>query len=72
MIKDYDLKILYHPSRVNVVANALSIKKQVDVAAMITSQKHIVEDLRRMNVEVVLGNVEACLASLRQIPTLQS
>ena len=65
LIKDYNLEILYHPGKPNVVADALSKEKLVDVAAMITSQKEIVEDLRKMRVEVVLGNVEVKLASLR-------
>ena len=34
------------------------------VAALITAQKEIVEDLRRLDVEVVLGDVEAHIASL--------
>ena len=70
LIKDYDLEILYHPRKANVVADALSRKKQVDVVAMITSRKEIVEDLRRLEVEVVIGDVEAQLASLRLQLTL--
>ena len=72
LTKDYDLEILYHPRKANVVVDVLSRKKQVDVAAMITSRKEIVEDLRRMEVEVVVGDVEGRLASLRLQPTLQS
>ena len=72
MIKDYDLEILYHPGKANVVADALSRKKQMNVAALITTQKWLVEDLRRMDIEVVLGDVEVCLASLRLQPDLQS
>ena len=45
LTKDYDLEILYHPRKANVVTDALSRKKQVDVAAMITSRKEIVKDL---------------------------
>ena len=37
LIKDYDLEILYHPGKANVVANTLSRKKQVDVVVMLTS-----------------------------------
>ena len=65
LIKDYDLEILYHPGKANVVVDALSCKKQVNVVAMITSQKEIIEDLRRLDVEVVLEEVEARLSSLR-------
>ena len=45
LIKEYDLEIHYHPRKANVVADAMSRKKQVDVVIMITSQKEIVEDL---------------------------
>ena len=65
LIKDYDLEIPYHPSNANVVADALSRKKQANVAALITSQKEIIEDLRRLDVEVVLEGVGISLARLR-------
>ena len=45
LIKDYDLEILYHPGKANVIADALSRKKQMNVAALITSQRYILEDL---------------------------
>ena len=38
LIKDYDLEILYHLGKANVVVDALNRKKQVDVATMITNQ----------------------------------
>ena len=72
LIKDYDLEILYHPGKANVVADALSRKKQMNVAALITTQQWLVEDLRRMDIEVVLGDVEVRLASLSLQPDLQS
>ena len=71
LIKDYDLEILYHRGKANVVTDALSRKKQMNVAALITSQECIIEDLRRMDIEVVMGDVEARLASLRLQPELQ-
>ena len=45
LIKDYDLEILYHLSKANVVANALSHKKQINATNLITNQKEIIEDL---------------------------
>ena len=70
LIKNYDLEILYHPGKANVVADALSRKKQMNIAALITSQRYILEDLRRLDIEVVMGDVEARLASLRLQPDL--
>ena len=72
LIKDYDLEILYHPGKANVVTDALSHKKQVSLVPTITSQKEILEDLRQLDIEVVVGDVEKYLASLRLQPTLQS
>jgi hypothetical protein len=38
LIKDYDYEINYHPSKANVVADALSRKSTVDLAALGISQ----------------------------------
>lgn len=65
LINNYDLEILYHSGKANVVVNALSRKKQVDMVAMFTSQKWIIKDLIRTDVEVTLGDIEARLTSLR-------
>ena len=35
LVKDYDIEILYHPSKTNVVADALS-RKAIHTSAMIT------------------------------------
>ena len=72
MVKDDDLEILYHSGKANVIANALSREKQVSSMPAITSQKEILEDLRRLDVEVVVGDIEKRLTSLRLQPTLQS
>ena len=70
LIKDYDLEILYHPGEANVVADALSRKRSYGVAAMLTSQKAILDELRKLDVEVLTESVEAQLGSLKLQPTL--
>ena len=70
LIKDYDLEILYPPGKANVVANALSKKRKDGIAALLTSQKPSLEEMRKLNLEVTIETVEAKLASLRLRPTL--
>ena len=37
LIKDYDVEILYHPGKANVVADVLSRKREGNLAALITT-----------------------------------
>uniref|UniRef100_A0A2N9F3Y9 RNA-directed DNA polymerase n=1 Tax=Fagus sylvatica TaxID=28930 RepID=A0A2N9F3Y9_FAGSY len=63
LIKDYDCSINYHPGKANVVADALSRKSSGFSAALLTTQKEIINDLERMGIEVVMGHSGAYLAS---------
>ena len=45
MIKDYDCEINYHPSKANVVADALSRKSTVELAALGISQPQLIKEL---------------------------
>ena len=70
LLKDYDLTISYHPRKVNVVADALSKKFAGNLATLLTTQKHILEYLSKMRIEVRFHETEAQLANLRVQPTL--
>ena len=52
LMKDYDLDIQYHAGKANVVADALSRKSQINLASIITSETHLLEEMRRMNLHV--------------------
>jgi ribonuclease HI len=54
LIKDYDLEIHYHPGKANLVADALSRKEQVHSAVVAQLPDEIVEDLRRLNLGIVV------------------
>ena len=64
MIKDYDCEINYHPGKANVVADALSRKSIVELAALKISQPQLMKELTRMGLEVVGKGILVHLANL--------
>jgi hypothetical protein len=53
LIKDYDLKIHYHPGKANLVADALSQKEHVHAAIVAQLPNKLVEDFRSLNLGIV-------------------
>ena len=53
LIKDYDMKLHYHPCKANVVAYALSRKTYVNTLVSEGMPKELVEDLRELRLEIV-------------------
>lgn len=64
MVKDSDCSINYHPPKDNVVANALSKKSSGYMACLITTQNHLLNELGRMGIQVVVHRQEDLLAYL--------
>jgi hypothetical protein len=64
LIKDYDCEINYHPSKANVVANALTRKSTVELAALGISQPQLIKELTGMGLEVVDEGIPVHLANL--------
>ncbi|KAJ1684802.1 hypothetical protein LUZ63_016192 [Rhynchospora breviuscula] len=48
LMKDYDMELVYHPGKSNVVADALSRKNHGNLATLITQQHELLEDMRRL------------------------
>jgi hypothetical protein len=64
LIKDYDCEINYHPSKANVVANALSRKSMVELAALRIYQPQLIKEFTGMGLEVVGEGMPIQLANL--------
>jgi hypothetical protein len=64
LIKDYDCEINYHPSKANVVADALTRKSTVELAALGISQPQLIKELTGMGLEVVGEGIPVHLANL--------
>ena len=64
------MEILYHRGKANVVADALSRKREGNLAALITTQRYLLEDMRKLELEVVTRQVATRLANIRLQPTL--
>ena len=60
LIKDYDMRLHYHPGKANVVADALSRKSHVNTLMTGELPQELAEDLRKLCLEIVpRGYVEA-------------
>ena len=64
MIKDYDWEINYHPSKANVVADVLSRKLMVELAALGIFQPQLIKELTGMRLKVVGKGMPVHLANL--------
>ena len=53
LIKDYDMKLHYHPGKANVVADALSRKSCANTLVSGSLPKELAEDLRELRLEIV-------------------
>jgi hypothetical protein len=53
LIKDYDLEVHYHPSKANVVADALSRKAQCNCVTMDSKIATLCDELYKLNLEII-------------------
>ena len=53
LIKDYDMRLHYHPRKANIVADALSRKSHVNTLLTRELPKELAEDLRELCLEIV-------------------
>ncbi|KAM1011997.1 hypothetical protein FF1_047138 [Malus domestica] len=67
-IKDYDFKLLYHPGKANVVADALSRKTRSTLSSLMLAENDMFGTIEAYNIEV-LG--EGVLTNLQLEPQLE-
>ena len=53
LIKDYDMKLHYHPRKANVVADTLSCKRYVNTLVSGGLPQELVDDLKELRLEIV-------------------
>ncbi|XP_077252357.1 uncharacterized protein LOC143891702 [Tasmannia lanceolata] len=70
LLKEYDCTIHYHSGKANVVADALSRKSSGTLATMLTTQKHLLQDLRKLGKEIVEPRAKGYIAQLVAQPSL--
>ena len=61
LIKDYDMRLHYHPGKANVVADALSRKSHVNTLMTAGLPKELAEDLCKLCLEILPGGYVATL-----------
>ena len=61
LIKDYDLKVHYHPRKVNVVADALSRKSYANEVQVAPMSSELCAEFERLNLGFVINLVELVL-----------
>ena len=70
LVKDYDCVINYHPGKANVVADALSRKSFSSVSTMVLVQKPLLQDMQRLEIEIVSKGLVEKLSTMSLQPTL--
>ena len=63
LVKDYDIEIMYHRGKANVVADALS-RKVIHTSAMITNQEKLQDEMKRVGIDVVVKGGIAQVAQM--------
>jgi len=69
-LKDYDFELQYHPSKANVVADALS-RKSLHISSLMIHEINLLEKFRDMNLSITLSHDIMQLNSIQITNNLQ-
>ncbi|PKA58643.1 RNA-directed DNA polymerase like [Apostasia shenzhenica] len=64
LIKDYDLEIMYHPGRANIVADALSRKANLSIISLTREEQLIVFEMEKLSLTGIEENNLTLLSQL--------
>ena len=70
LVKDYDCVINYYPRKANSIVDALSRKYAGFSVNLITKQSQLMEDLQKLDIEVIIGRHPTNLATLKVQPII--
>ena len=71
LMANYDIDLQYHPGKANIVPDALSRKPEACLALMITKQKHLLKEMRALDLMVVRrADTQGQLMTLQLQPPL--
>ena len=59
LVKDYDCEILYHPGKVNRVADALSRKSAAALMSIQAVPKPLQREIHELELELIVGHLSA-------------
>ena len=64
LLKDYDCTILYHPSKTNIVVDALSRKFMGSLVAIARRKPHLLHDLKSLRAQFIVRDSGVLLARI--------
>ena len=70
MVKDYDCVRDYHSEKANSVADTLSRKYAGFSVNLITKHRQLLDDLQKLDIEVIVGRYPTDLVTLKVQPVI--
>ena len=69
LLNDYDIGVMCHPGKANIVVDALS-KKPISSVCLLTQEKRLLKELEALYIKVVLLRDRGYLSALQMVSPL--